>query len=123
MANVYWIDRGTPAGGGKEPLSSIANGQVLKCPVTGCGNAPTVLASYPTWLGAGALAVDGTDVYWSMEDVSGMWGQIVRCAMGGCGGAPVPLASTATHLSQRSASPSTTRECTGPTRGVGRSSA
>jgi hypothetical protein len=95
--NVYWVDPGTPVGGGKLPLSSYTTGRVLQCPINGCGGAPTVLATYPSWLGAGALAVDAQNVYWSMESAEGTWGEIVRCSVGGCGGSPVSIGSTATR--------------------------
>ena len=55
---------------------------------------PTALASYASWLAGAALAVDGTDVYWSTEDGSGSYGEIVRCSIGGCSGSPTPLAGT-----------------------------
>jgi hypothetical protein len=94
--HVYWIDPGTRVGGGKlGPVTQWLGGAVLECPVTGCNGSPTVLASYPSWLAGGALAIDGADVYWSTEDGSGRYGEIVRCRTDGCGGKPTPVAATA----------------------------
>jgi hypothetical protein len=93
---IYWVELGTAVGGGKLPLRSYTNGQIVECTATGCGNAPTTLASYPTWLGAGAIAIDGANVYWSTEDAGGAWGTIARCAIGGCAGTPTKVGSTAT---------------------------
>ncbi len=95
--HVYWIDPGTRIGGGKEgPVRVWLNGAVLACPVSSCGDGPTVLATYSSWLGGGALVVDDTDLYWSTGDPSSGSGQIVRCRIDGCGGMPTPIASTAT---------------------------
>lgn len=92
---VFWIDPGSSVGGGKiGPVTQYLNGAVLECPIAGCNGSPTVLATYPSWLAGGALALDATDVYWSTEDGSGRYGEIVRCAIAGCGGKPTPLAIT-----------------------------
>jgi len=91
---VYWIDQGQPNGGHKVPITQRTNGAVLACAATGCGGKPTVVASYPLWLGSGAIAADATGVYWSLEDVSGTFGEIVGCASGGCNGAPTVYATT-----------------------------
>ena len=91
---VYWIDEGQPNGGRNVPITQRTNGAVLACAATGCGGKPTVLASYPLWLGSGAIAADASGVYWSLEDVSGTFGEIVGCASGGCGGAPTVYATT-----------------------------
>jgi hypothetical protein len=58
-----------------------------------------MLASYATWLGAGAIAVDGTEVYWSLEQSGGTLGAIVKCAIGGCGGTPALVGMTSTQQS------------------------
>ncbi len=98
-SNVYWVDNGTAVGGGRLPLTSYTTGQVLECAVTGCGDTPSMLASYATWLGAGAIATDGTDVYWSVEQSGGTLGAIVKCAVGGCGGTPTLVGTTSTQQS------------------------
>jgi hypothetical protein len=92
--NVYWVEGGTAIGGGKiGPITQWLNGAVRQCAVTGCNGAPTTLATYASWLGSGAMAVDGTNVYWSAEDQSGQYGDIMRCAIGGCA-TPTVVATT-----------------------------
>jgi hypothetical protein len=101
---VYWIDQGQPNGGRNVPITQRTNGAVLACAATGCGGKPTVLATYPLWLGGGAIAADASGVYWSLEDISGTFGEIAGCAAGGCGGSPTVYATT-TSTNQRLASP------------------
>lgn len=95
--HVYWLEPGTTVGGGKiGPIEQWLDGGVYESALdAGADAAPTPLASYPSWLGGAAIAVDGTDVYWSTEDGSGRFGQIVRCSIGGCCGSPTPIAGTA----------------------------
>lgn len=57
--NVYWDDWET------EYLNGNVAGSIKSCPKTGCTGAPTVLAS--NRLNPGAVATDGTRVYW-LED-------------------------------------------------------
>jgi hypothetical protein len=94
--NFYWVDNGTPtpASAKSGPVTSYATGAVYECPVSDC-SAHTALATYPAWLGAGGLAVDGTNLYWSTADVGGYFGSIVKCPIaGGCNGGPTPVATT-----------------------------
>jgi hypothetical protein len=91
---AYWVSLGVRVGGGKAPVQEYTGGEVVSCPLSGCGSSPTVLASYASWLGSSALTSDGAALYWSAEDVSGSFGQIVRCAITGCGGSPEVLATT-----------------------------
>jgi hypothetical protein len=94
--HLYWLAPGAAVGGGKlGPVVQWLDGGVYESPLPGGGDAgPTALASYASWLAGAALAVDGTDVYWSTEDGSGSYGEIVRCSIGGCSGSPTPLAGT-----------------------------
>jgi hypothetical protein len=93
---LFWIETGSAVGGGKVPLQEYVGGQVASCTLPGCGGAPVVLASYPSWLGGGAIAADEQRVYWSTEDAAGAFGEIVECSVSGCGGAPTPIAKTET---------------------------
>jgi hypothetical protein len=58
---------------------------VVKCPVTGCGNTPTVLASD---VNPSGLATDGRYVYWVSQVQADQPASIKRCAVCGCGGTP-----------------------------------
>jgi hypothetical protein len=102
---VYWASMGQADGGRNVPISKYSNGAVVACAATGCGGNPTVLASYPVWLGAGGIAADATGVFWSTEDVSGTFGEIVGCAATGCGGAPKVYATTHTLSNDREPTP------------------
>lgn len=96
-SHLYWLVPGaTRVGGGKiGPVTQWLEGGVYESPVPGGSDAGSIaLASYASWLAGAAIAVDGTDVYWSVEDGSGTYGEIVRCSIGGCGGSPTPLAGT-----------------------------
>lgn len=76
---LYWVRRGT--------APDFADGAVLSCPVSGCPDGATVLASgqaKPEHLSAGA-----THVYWTAS----AGGQVLRCAKAGCGGAPEVIAA------------------------------
>ena len=93
--DVYWIDSGDPPP--PNTIGPYTKGAIRSCPLSGCpAGGSTVLAAYPSWLPGAALAVDGSNAYWTTEDAAGEWGQIVRCSLGGCGGKPAPLATTAT---------------------------
>jgi hypothetical protein len=75
-----------------------SGGWVKSCPVSGCGKAPTVLASsldFPT-----LLDVDGDRAYWfqSIGDWYGHPGQdaaadLMECPLEGCGSSPTVLAT------------------------------
>ena len=69
--NVYWTTYG--------------DGTVRTCPASGCGGAPTTLASVQNSLAS--LAVDATNVYW----VNYQTGTVMKCGVGGCGGSPTTL--------------------------------
>jgi hypothetical protein len=77
-ANVYWMNLG---------ISGSA-AQVMKCAKTGCGNAPTVLAS-AVWSAPTRLAVYGGTVYWATD------GLLLSCSTDGCPGGPTVLSSGA----------------------------
>jgi hypothetical protein len=95
-SHLYWLAAGSAVGGGKiGPIEQWFDGGVYESPLPGGGDAgSTALATYASWLAGAAIAVDGTNVYWSTEDGSGSYGEIVRCSIGGCGGSPTPLAGT-----------------------------
>ncbi|MGH7326911.1 MAG: hypothetical protein ACREJX_01045 [Polyangiaceae bacterium] len=58
-----------------------AGGQVLRCPLAGCGaNAPVVIADNQG-MPAG-IAVDSSGIYWVNQTA----GTVVRCDVSGCGG-------------------------------------
>jgi hypothetical protein len=93
--NVYWLTAGAS-------FSSmlgvhVLGAQVLACAATGCGNRPTVLATYPPGPGlitggtprsTAAIAVDATRVYWTDQE------SVRACAIGGCGCAPTTIAGS-----------------------------
>jgi hypothetical protein len=87
-ASVYWMNLGTNATTDPKAPLSWTGGQVLKCPVAGCGGAPVALASNlaqgPSTAAPAPFVSDGVSVYWS--DDSGP--RIVKCAVAGCGGEP-----------------------------------
>jgi hypothetical protein len=76
-ANVYWMNLETSGG--------VA--QVMKCAKTGCGDAPTVLASGP-WSVSTRLAIYGGIVYWATENL------LLSCSIDGCPGGPTVLSSS-----------------------------
>jgi hypothetical protein len=86
--NVYWMNLGTNATTDAKAPLGWTGGQVLKCPVAGCGGAPVALASNlaqgPSTAAPAPFVSDGVSVYWS--DDSGP--RIVKCAVAGCGGEP-----------------------------------
>jgi hypothetical protein len=73
-------------------------GMVLACAKSGCGTAPTVLAS--RLYAPIAVATDGIDVYWTEAGgyfaagapVTGT-GLVRKCAVRGCGNAPTNVAT------------------------------
>lgn len=97
--NVYWINAGVPFGSGKQGTVWL-DSQVMACPITGCGNRPTVLAggwsqgmldAYPA-----TLAVDSKSVYWTGGT------HVLSCATDGCGCAPsvvLPVGATGLAVS------------------------
>ena len=92
---VYWIEMGTTPGL-KNVGQTYSNGSVKACAHNGSDHGTTVLATYPTWLGGGAMAADASGVYWSTEDASTTFGEIVGCASSGCGGTPKIYGVTST---------------------------
>jgi hypothetical protein len=82
---VYWLDWGTPVGGGGKIPPIYAGAQVLSCAKGGCGNGPTALATMSPTSGLespfvpSAMAMDIASVYWPRG------GDVVSCAKGGCG--------------------------------------
>ena len=93
--SVYWTNLGTASGGGKV-ATLYSGGQLMKCAVGGCANAPTVLgealgAAPNSELARLPLAIDDANVYWLGTSPCGGDG-IVACAKTGCGQAPTLLA-------------------------------
>jgi hypothetical protein len=62
-------------------LNLQPNGSVMTCGIGGCSNAPTTLASSQN--GAGAIAVDGTTLYWT--DIFS--GDVMTCTLPTCSNA------------------------------------
>jgi len=95
-SNVYWFNLGTNMSRGKL-LRGWSGGQVMRCAIGGCEDAPTALVSgrrqysFATPL---AFATDGFDVYWSdsgteePSDAEGSSGGVLKCATTGCGDSP-----------------------------------
>ena len=72
-------------------------GTIVRCPVDGCGNGPTLLASVPSST-IPAIAIDGTNLYFASKstiDVNN--GAIMRCPISGCGAGPVTMATAQNH--------------------------
>lgn len=63
------------------------SGSVYQCSVNGCNGTPTVLYT-SQGNGFGAIATDGTDVYFPDDK------KVVRCAVGGCNQQPTVMGST-----------------------------
>ena len=78
-AYLYWVNEG---------LASVMGG-VMGCPLSGCGTAPTQLASGRA--SPQGLAVVAGNVFWNEQPAGGT--QVFRCATGGCGGSPTLLAT------------------------------
>ena len=92
--NVYWLTAGAEDNFGKLGFK-LFGAQVLACAATGCGNRPTVLATYAPAFGlitggtppsTAVIAVDAMRVYWTDQ------GSVRACAVGGCGCAPTTIA-------------------------------
>ncbi len=69
---------------------------VMRCAPGGCATwIPTVLASSQGSVPpAPGIAVDGTNVYWTVQATApGEPGDLLACAVGGCNGQPTTLAS------------------------------
>jgi hypothetical protein len=95
--NVYWLTLGTtskliPTG---KSADLYSDGQVLACAISGCMNAPTVLASGRTQTDRQLpvpLVTDGTNVYWSDQtplSAGGLW----SCSVAGCNDSPQMIGS------------------------------
>jgi len=87
--NVYWATPNLVTDAGPP------NGTIVKCAASGCGGAPTVLASgqTPSAVALGCLGVDANTVYWvSWGDAAGT-DSVRSCAIDGCGDAPSTLVS------------------------------
>jgi len=69
-------------------LYVLASTTIETCPVTGCGDAPTALASDQS--NVTAMAADSSGVYWT---VGGEDGSVLRCSLPRCAGGPVTVAS------------------------------
>lgn len=86
--NVYWLNLGTNASMGKV-VAPWTNGQIMKCAITGCEDAPTALVSKlvdgivdtPT-----GFATNGTDVYWNNGTLSppNAPAGLAKCSVSGC---------------------------------------
>ena len=92
--NVYWMNLGTNATTDAKAPMGWTGGQVLKCPVAGCGGAPVVLASNmaqgPSTGAPAPFATDGESVYWSVDWTDG-GPRIVKCGVAGCGNQPTVI--------------------------------
>jgi hypothetical protein len=96
----------TLAWGQNRPSSLVVSGttvywaqgsSVMACDVTGCNGAPSTIASLPPgYSGAGAIAVDATDVYLGGTASPGdsSW-TLWKCGRGGCPSGPTEMASVA----------------------------
>jgi hypothetical protein len=85
---VYWFNLGTDESVGKT-FGGWANGQIMKCDVAGCGDAPTALVSKLVEGGVDtptAFAANGVAVYWSDGGLSapGNATGLTKCAVSGC---------------------------------------
>jgi hypothetical protein len=72
-SNVYWMNLGSYS----DPSGTYSGPQLMKCAKTGCGNAPTVLAS-GGWSGSTRLAVSGETIYWAVANL------LLSCPTTGC---------------------------------------
>jgi hypothetical protein len=91
--NVYWVNGGTAVIGGARPgaVEGYVQGQLMKCAIGGCNNAPTLLAS--GWSQGSepstTLAFDGANVYF-VGDVRSvppgvLYDQVaLSCGVDGC---------------------------------------
>jgi hypothetical protein len=81
----------TARGGWVYWTNAYSVGTVLRCPATGCDNAPSVVADsqhYPH-----AIAVDDGQAFWTnLEDPTSVPpATLVKCAHGGCGSMPTTI--------------------------------
>ena len=90
--NVYWMNLGTNATTDPKAPMGWTGGQILKCPVAGCGGAPVVLASNmaqgPSTEAPAPFASDGASVYWSADWTVDGGPAIAKCGVAGCGNQP-----------------------------------
>jgi hypothetical protein len=78
--SVYWMNKGPHAAG------AVGRSQIMKCAKTGCGGAPTELAS-GVWTAPTRLALYGGILYWAAQDA------LLSCSTDGCPGGPTMLSS------------------------------
>jgi hypothetical protein len=71
--NVYWMESG------------FGRWRLLRCPVDGCPGPPEVLASGPGGAVPGAVATNGTDVFFATGSA------LLKCPSRGCNGKPFLL--------------------------------
>jgi hypothetical protein len=82
---------GCPSNG--PTLFASGSGLLSKCALSGCGGTPTPLTTNaPIGAFAGGVAVDKTNVYWTIPAMYPN-GTVYSCSIGGCGANPTVVAS------------------------------
>ena len=105
QSNVYWFNLGVSDNLGGKSVTPYTGGQLMKCSKSGCGQAPTVLASNrvqsvgalgPLGIGPMGLATDSVNVYWG-DLTSSMpaapYGGLFKCSVDGCNDNPLAIGS------------------------------